>query len=67
MSAFINMAFENYRFQALWNVRHFEKPTPAQALAITKALRTYAGMDDRRLAEQIEKQCGPLQPDRPSI
>jgi hypothetical protein len=51
-----HLAFEKYASQALWNVRHFEEPTPSQALAITKALRTHGGMDGRRLAEQIEKQ-----------
>jgi hypothetical protein len=56
-----HLAFEKYGSQALWNVRHFEEPTPSQALTITKALRTHGGMDGRRLAEQIEKQCRPPQ------
>jgi hypothetical protein len=34
-----------------------ENPTPADALAITKALRTHGGMEGRRLAEQIEELC----------
>src|SRR5262249_8212187 len=50
-------AFEEYGIQALWNMRAVEKPTPADALAITKALRTHGGMAGRRLAEQIEKAC----------
>jgi hypothetical protein len=50
-------AFTEYGTQALWNMRPLEDPTPADALAITKALRTHGGMDGRRLAEQIEKVC----------
>jgi hypothetical protein len=50
-------AFALYRTRALWNMRPLEEPTPADALAITKALRTHGGMDGRRLAEQIEKAC----------
>ncbi|MGH9584838.1 MAG: hypothetical protein ACRD4O_18100 [Bryobacteraceae bacterium] len=50
-------AFAEYGSQALWNMRPMEEPTPADALAITKALRTHGGMDGRRLAEQIERLC----------
>ena len=50
-------AFAQYRMQALWNMRPIEDPTPADALAITKALRTHGGMEGRRLAEQIERVC----------
>ncbi len=50
-------AFEQYRTRALWNVRHFNNPTPGEALAITKALRVHGGMDGRRMAEQIEQEC----------
>jgi hypothetical protein len=50
-------AFAQYGTQALWNMRPIEDPTPADALAITKALRTHGGMDGRRLAEQIERVC----------
>ena len=50
-------AFAEYGTQALWNMRPIEDPTPADALAITKALRTHGGMDGRRLAEQIERFC----------
>jgi hypothetical protein len=50
-------AFTEYGVQALWNMRPIEEPTPADALAITKALRTHGGTDGRRLAEQIEKAC----------
>jgi hypothetical protein len=50
-------AFKDYGSRALWNMRPAEDPTPAAALAITRALRTHGGMDGRRLAEQIEKMC----------
>jgi hypothetical protein len=50
-------AFDDYGTQALWNMRPLDHPTPADALAITKALRTHGGMDGRRLAEQIENLC----------
>ena len=51
-------AFAEHGTQALWNMRPIEDPTPADALAITKALRTHGGMDGRRLAEHIERLCG---------
>lgn len=50
-------AFDEYGTQALWNMRAVEHPTPADALAITSALRKHGGMDGRRLAELIEKVC----------
>lgn len=50
-------AFAEYGPQALWNMRAVEDPTPADALAITKALRTHGGMEGRRLAERIESVC----------
>lgn len=50
-------AFKDYGSRALWNMRPVERPSPADALAITKALRTHGGMDGRRLAEQIERLC----------
>ncbi len=50
-------AFAQYGAQALWNMRPMENPTPADALAITQALRTHGGMEGRRLAEQIERLC----------
>jgi hypothetical protein len=57
---FVNLyrrAFSDFGTQALWNMRAIENPTPADALAITRALRTHGGMDGRRLAEQIESLC----------
>jgi hypothetical protein len=50
-------AFSDYGTQALWNLRPVENPSAADALAITRALRTHGGMDGRRLAEQIERLC----------
>jgi len=50
-------AFEKYGAVALWSSRPVPDPTPADALAITKALRTHGGMEGRRLAEQIERLC----------
>jgi hypothetical protein len=50
-------AFKEYGSRALWNMRPIEAPTPADALAIAKALRTHGGMDGRRLAEHIERLC----------
>ncbi len=50
-------AFADFGTSALWNMRPIENPTPADALAITKALRTHGGMEGRRLAEQLESLC----------
>ncbi len=50
-------AFAEYGTRALWNMRPVREPTPADALAITKALRTHGRMDGRRLAERIEEIC----------
>jgi hypothetical protein len=50
-------AFRNFGSVALWNMRPVEEPTPADALAITTALRTHGRMDGRRLAERIEAVC----------
>jgi hypothetical protein len=50
-------AFKDYGSRALWNMRPIGDPTPADALAITKALRAHGGMEGRRLAEQIERLC----------
>ena len=56
-SSLYRRAFAEYGTQALWNMQPLEAPTPADALAITKALRTHGGMKGRRLAEQIERAC----------
>jgi hypothetical protein len=50
-------AFAEYGDRALWNMRPVEEPTAADAMAITKALRTHGRMDGRRLAERIEELC----------
>ena len=50
-------AFTEYGTRALCNMRPVDDPTPADALAITKALRTHGSMEGRRLAEQIERLC----------
>jgi hypothetical protein len=50
-------AFREFGSVALWNMRPVQEPTPADALAITQALRTHGRMDGRRLAERIEKLC----------
>lgn len=50
-------AFEEHGTRALWNMRAVKDPTPADALAITNALRTHGRMEGRRLAERIEALC----------
>ena len=57
LTALYHRAFADYGVQALWSLRSVEDPTPADALAITRALRTHGGMNGRRLAEQIESLC----------
>ena len=58
LTALYRRAFAEFGRLALWNLRPVETdPTPAQALAITNALRTHGSMDGRRLAEQIEQLC----------
>lgn len=50
-------AFRDFGSVALWNMRPVARPTRADALAITAALRTHGRMDGRRLAERIEEIC----------
>ena len=57
LASLYQRAFRDYGSRALWNMQPIEHPTAADALAITKALRTYGGMDGRRLAEHIERLC----------
>jgi hypothetical protein len=57
LASFYHRAFAEYGARALWNMRPVEHPTPADALAITKALRTDGRADGRRLAERIEALC----------
>ncbi len=61
--------FRDFGSVALWNMRPVNRPTPADALAITMALRTHGRMDGRRLAERIEAAClagHPVQVGRPA-
>ncbi|MBN9559780.1 MAG: hypothetical protein J0H14_03505 [Alphaproteobacteria bacterium] len=55
--ALYRQAFRDFGSVALWNMRPIQNPTPADALAITAALRTRGRMDGRRLAERIEALC----------
>jgi hypothetical protein len=55
--ALYRRAFEQFGVAALWSSRPVPEPTPADAMAITRSLRTHGGMDGRRLAEQIESLC----------
>jgi hypothetical protein len=48
-------AFREFGIHALWNLRPVERPTVADALAITRQLRAEGNMAARRLAEKIEK------------
>jgi hypothetical protein len=57
LASLYSRAFVEFGDIALWNMRPVAEPTPAHALAITQALRAYARMDGRRLAEEIEKLC----------
>ncbi|MGH7079333.1 MAG: hypothetical protein ACREFU_14715 [Acetobacteraceae bacterium] len=57
IKALYERAFRDFGSVALWNMRPKEHPTPADALAITGALRTHGRMTGRRLAERIEALC----------
>jgi hypothetical protein len=50
-------AFAEYGARALWSSRPVDKPTPADALAITESLRVEGDLNARRLAERIEALC----------
>ena len=54
IKALYERAFRDFSAVALWNMRPTEEPPPADAIAITAALRTHGRMDRRRLAERIE-------------
>jgi hypothetical protein len=56
LRALYRQAFREFG-SALWNMRPIKEPTPADALAVTAALRTHGRMDRRRLAERIEELC----------
>jgi hypothetical protein len=55
--ALYRRAFADYRVQALWNMRFFERPTEEDALVVARALRVEGDMKARALAEQIEQIC----------
>lgn len=57
LASLYRRAFDEYGTRALWNMRPVRDPTPADALAITQALRTHGRMEGRRLAERIEELC----------
>jgi hypothetical protein len=57
IQALYRQAFRDFGIAALWNMRPVQQPAPADALAITAALRTHGRMDGRRLAERIEQLC----------
>jgi hypothetical protein len=50
-------AFAKYRAHALWFMRRLDEPTPADALAVARALRVEGDLPARLLAEQIEQAC----------
>jgi hypothetical protein len=49
--------FAEYGARALWNKRELERPAPADALVVARALRVEGNREARRLAEQIERAC----------
>ncbi|MGH7066553.1 MAG: hypothetical protein ACREEU_02090 [Acetobacteraceae bacterium] len=57
IKALYERAFRDFGSVALWNMRANENPTPADALAITAALRTHGRINGRRLAERLEALC----------
>ncbi len=57
LAALYRRAFADHGVRALWNMRPVDNPTPADALVITRALRTHGRMEGRRLAERIEELC----------
>jgi hypothetical protein len=57
LASLYRRAFAQYGARALWNKRELERPTPADALVIARALRVEGDREARRLAEQIERAC----------
>jgi hypothetical protein len=57
LAAVYRRAFDEYATIALWNLRPVAEPTRADALALTRPLRTHGGIAGRRLAEEIESLC----------
>ncbi len=56
-AALYRRAFAEFGATALWSSRPVSSPTPADALAITRTLRTEGTLRARRLAERIEQAC----------
>jgi hypothetical protein len=50
-------AFEEFGASALWSSQPVAKPTPDDAMAITRSLRVEGNPRARALAEQIERAC----------
>jgi hypothetical protein len=57
LASLYRQAFARYGTRALWNKRLIEKPTPADALVVARALRIEGDRAARRLAERIERAC----------
>jgi len=53
-------AFAEFGAMALWNRKQLADPTPADALAIARALRIEGNLAARTLAEDIEAICHAL-------
>jgi hypothetical protein len=60
LASLYRRAFAEYGARALWNKRELERPTPADALVVARALRVEGDREARRLAEQIERPAVPL-------
>ena len=74
LASLYRRAFAEHGARALWNKRELERPTPADALVVARALRVEGNREARRLAEQIERACraalwgaAPLNRDAPRI
>ena len=57
LASLYRRAFAEYGARALWNKRELERPTPADALVVARALRVEGDREARRLAERIERAC----------
>lgn len=55
--ALYEQAFDEFGALALWNSRRLSTPTPADALAVARALRVEGNLRARALAERIEAAC----------
>jgi hypothetical protein len=57
LASLYRRAFAQYGARALWNKLEIERPTPADALVVARALRVEGDREARRLAEHIELAC----------